>query len=645
MKKNKKIVIFIVIILIIILLVWYFLNSKKDFVFNIKTNNIEVKIGESIKIDYEIKKEVTINWISDNDNIVSVNNGVVTGIGFGNTIVHGIVTDDNKTIIKDIYVSTYGGNKNSILNEIIVTDGILFITNGTEYEIDYNYNPNDAYITSVEYSSMDENIATYSSGKVKANNIGTTNITLTMNKKIDRIITVNVIEREITPTFSSKVESVDVTDEEIVIKPNETKEILYTVTPEDGFIESIEWTSSDENIVTANDGIITSKSSGEATIFLTINGNIKKEIKVIVSIPVSGISLKSREKIVLKVGNSENIKTSISPTNATNKKINYSSSSNNIVIDGSGKVTGASPGTGTITIKTEDGSHKIEIPYVVNPRVGVVNGDGGIWGYSQSTDKVLDRMDITFFQKLASNGKGTLSGSIYTYTDSKHSYKYDISSSSMSADDKKYLMRIYYPANADLSEVNTLTFFGGSGERKMRGYFSHLDSNRNELVSSGIVILVSTTSSEGSYHEQYGIISTEFVQSIVGQKEGVKNAVAGYSMGGDASGRAANTGIYDRLILFETGFNANNTTNVKDMEILVYKPTGKDMLSPALNALNGMFRNKYTNVTVISNNTSSIVENSNYSSNFLIINPGRNLGSGHGHINISNAKVFSYACS
>ena len=645
MKKNNRIVIIIVIILVIILLVWYFLNSKNDLVFNIKTNTIEVKLGESIKIDYEINKEIFINWVSDNDKIVIVNNGVITGTGFGNTIVHGIATDDNKTITKDVHVSTYGGNKNSILNEIIIPDGELFITKGSNYKLEYSYNPVDAYITSIEYSSVDENIASFIEGNIIANNIGSTEVVITINKNITKTIPVNVIEGQISPTFSNKVDDVIIEKDEETIKPGETREIKYKVTPEDGYIENIKWASSDESIVTVNDGIVEGKSSGEATITLTINNKIIKEIKIIVTIPVSGIILKTNPKLVMKVGQKETIAINVTPANATNKKLKYTNNNpSSVSIDENGVITAINQGKGTIVVSTEDSNQQVSISYTINPKTGVVNNSADVWGYTSPIDKTPERADLAFFQKLASNGKGTLSNGIYIYNDGKKTYKYDIEKSSLNSNNVTVLMRMYYPNNTDLSEVNTFTFCNGTGTgaKGFAGILRSLDEDRSKMKTSGIIILIA--SSDGKGYSKYGImLATEFVKSIVNQKSGVKNAVGAYSGSGEAVGWAGHEGNYDRVVIFNSYLKKFTDTPLKDKEIIVYSPNGDKLQDATKSTISSMIRNGFSNITIISNN-GTIVNNDSYQKNALIINPGSSMGSGHGYVNIPPTNVFSYAC-
>ncbi len=361
------------------------------------------------------------------------------------------------------------------------------------------------------------------------------------------------------------------------------------------------------------------------------------------TISVTGLNLESNQKVVLKVGQSEIVKVSVTPTNATNKKINYINSNSTLLSIDNGKITGLREGSGTITIKTDDGKYQKEISYIVNPKTGVINGDGGVWQYKSPQDVTPVRADIDFFKKLANSGKGSLNGNVYTYSDSKNSYKYDISKSVLTVDKNESQMRIYYPENRDLSTLNTFTFFGGTGPSTVNfgEYLGHLDKNPDELSSSGIIILVSHNIGS-RYEADDAIIATEFVKSIVGQKSGVKNAMGGYSGSGQEAGKAANKGNYDRLIICNAGFSADLTTNLVNKEIVIFSPVNDKMSSQTGTALNNMRIKGYTNVTVISN--SKMSENSSYYSNFLMINPGSQMGNGHGYSNISKARIFSYEC-
>ncbi|NLC26937.1 MAG: hypothetical protein GX777_10045, partial [Fastidiosipila sp.] len=86
-------------------------------------------------------------------------------------------------------------------------------------------------------------------------------------------------------------------------------------------------------------------------------------------IPVSAISIDQEDQL-LEEGSILQLTTTISPANATNKKVTWASSDNTVVtVDNSGKVTAIGKGTATITVTTEDGNKTdtitITVPIVV----------------------------------------------------------------------------------------------------------------------------------------------------------------------------------------------------------------------------------------------------------------------------------------
>ena len=71
---------------------------------------------------------------------------------------------------------------------------------------------------------------------------------------------------------------------------------------------------------------------------------------------VSGITL-NKTALNLTIGASESLVATISPSNATNKNVEWTSSNTNVAtVDTTGKVTGVSSGSATITVKTKDGA-------------------------------------------------------------------------------------------------------------------------------------------------------------------------------------------------------------------------------------------------------------------------------------------------
>ena len=74
------------------------------------------------------------------------------------------------------------------------------------------------------------------------------------------------------------------------------------------------------------------------------------------TVAVTGVSL-NKSTLSLEEGGSESLVATVSPSNATNKAVNWKSSATEVAtVDGNGKVTAVKAGSATITVTTSDGS-------------------------------------------------------------------------------------------------------------------------------------------------------------------------------------------------------------------------------------------------------------------------------------------------
>lgn len=103
------------------------------------------------------------------------------------------------------------------------------------------------------------------------------------------------------------------------------------------------------------------KSSGSSTLTLTSTENIDSDAntyacsttngKVTVTVPVTSIKL-DKTIVTLKKGETSQLNATVSPDNATNKAVTYSSSNSKVAkVSSSGKITAVGGGTATITAK------------------------------------------------------------------------------------------------------------------------------------------------------------------------------------------------------------------------------------------------------------------------------------------------------
>ncbi len=107
------------------------------------------------------------------------------------------------------------------------------------------------------------------------------------------------------------------------------------------------------------------------------------------TVAVTSVSLATTE-INLGKGNTYALSATVSPSNATNKAVTWSSSNTAVAtVSSSGVVKGIAPGQATITATTKDGGHKATCSVTVSGDVYTITYDlnGGTWGQGNTQAK------------------------------------------------------------------------------------------------------------------------------------------------------------------------------------------------------------------------------------------------------------------
>ena len=164
------------------------------------------------------------------------------------------------------------------------------------------------------------------------------------------------------PEETVEVTSVSLNKTSTEIEVGKTETLKATVNPSNATNQKVKWTSSDENIATVAGGVVEGKKEGTATITVTTeDGNKTATCKVTVkkveipTIEVTSVSL-NKTSTEIEVGKTETLKATVNPSNATNQKVKWTSSDENIATVAGGVVEGKKEGTATITVTTEDGN-------------------------------------------------------------------------------------------------------------------------------------------------------------------------------------------------------------------------------------------------------------------------------------------------
>ena len=171
---------------------------------------------------------------------------------------------------------------------------------------------------------------------------------------------VNVPAGTVEAASKKSVKSVKLNYTEYTLKKGSKVKLKATISPKNAKSKKVVWKSSKTSVATVNSkGVVKGIKNGKATITATVKETKKKATcKISVGTPVKKVTV-NQSKITLKAGESANVKATVAPKNATNKKVTWTSSNTKVVtVSNSGKITALAEGSATVTVKAKDGSNK-----------------------------------------------------------------------------------------------------------------------------------------------------------------------------------------------------------------------------------------------------------------------------------------------
>jgi uncharacterized protein YjdB len=162
--------------------------------------------------------------------------------------------------------------------------------------------------------------------------------------------------------INTPITSISLDKSKLTLETGKTSQLTATVNPDNASNKNVYWESSNTSVATVSaTGLVTAKSTGTTRISVISENNpsIKAYCDVTVTplaIPVTGVSL-NKTTLSLGVDDKEQLTATISPSNATNKTVTWSSSNSSVaLVLNTGYINALSEGTTTITVTTEDGN-------------------------------------------------------------------------------------------------------------------------------------------------------------------------------------------------------------------------------------------------------------------------------------------------
>ena len=317
------------------------------------------QLSEDVRPSGATNKGVT--WSSNNKNVATVSStGVVTAVGVGTVDIKVTTNDGGFTAKSRITVTA----ATIPVTGVTVTPSSFSLTVGGTRQLSEDVRPSGATNKGVTWSSNNKNVATVSStGVVTAVGVGTTKIIVTTN------------DGGFTATSTVTVTAAPVSVTGVTISPtsfnltvDKTRTLTAMVKPSGATNTGKTWTSSNEDVAkVSSTGVVTAIGVGTAEITVKTNdgGYTAKSIVTVTDakIYVNNITLSDSSLILLK-GSTKEVTATVSPSNATNKDVVWSSSNSSVAtVSSTGVVTAVDAGNAVIYVKSAD-QHYVKKLYV-----------------------------------------------------------------------------------------------------------------------------------------------------------------------------------------------------------------------------------------------------------------------------------------
>lgn len=327
---------------------------------NLNKAEANLNLGEEITLTAAVSPSSATNkkvtWSSDDTSIAAVNSsGKVTAVSEGTAIITATTADGGYTA--SCYVTVL---------KIPVTGVSLDKTTaalkvGGSIKLTAAISPGNATNKGVIWSSDNTLVATVNNvGIVAAVGEGAATITATT---VEGGYTASCkVEAEYAPVTGV---SLDKTTAEINV--GESVRLTAILSPVDASNKNVTWSSSDPSVAVVNDkGEVTAVGKGTAVITVTtFEGGYTASCNITAVKSVTDVIL-NKTNAGLKVGESISLTATVTPEDASNKNITWTSSNSSVaVVNDSGEVTAVALGTAVITAASEDGIHKADCSIIV----------------------------------------------------------------------------------------------------------------------------------------------------------------------------------------------------------------------------------------------------------------------------------------
>ena len=257
--------------------------------------NVPVEISTIIEpSNYNISN---LQWVSSNPEIIIVENGVITANAEGESTIY--VINDNGVKSNEILVHSIVKVK-----EVAISKEVLDIEIGKTETLLASITPENATNKNLFWKSSNEDIATVDeNGTVTSKNVGECIISVSSsdeNVMAECKVKVNAIE----------VNSLSLDETNVTLGVGQEYMLIGSVSPSNATYKNLSWSSSNNNILTVNNGKIKAVSEGNAVITITSRNGKKASCNFTVNSSASlGTIRYAKDTYSVRSGPSKNYST------------------------------------------------------------------------------------------------------------------------------------------------------------------------------------------------------------------------------------------------------------------------------------------------------------------------------------------------
>ena len=315
--------------------------------------DVTLEKGAAVTLKATVKPDdatdPAVSWSSSAPEVVSVEDGVVKALAGGSAVVTASAGQMTATCAFTVTVPVESVSLN--LNRLTVKEDESVALTATVL-------PEDATDKTVAWSSSAPEVATVdAAGHVTALAAGSAVITATAGGQSDTCEI--IVEKKYI-----SVTSITLDQESLAMVKGGTATLKATVLPADATDPAVDWSSSEPEIVSVEDGVVTALAAGKAVITAAA-GAYTAACSVEVTVPAESISL-DRQHLDMIKGQTETLKATVLPEDSTDKELVWSSTVPSVAsVSAEGTVTALKAGETEILVQVGNLSARCTVSVTV----------------------------------------------------------------------------------------------------------------------------------------------------------------------------------------------------------------------------------------------------------------------------------------